>query len=191
MTHGDIGYVTYGLLGVLSALAVFYVMSAALGTSLPIVAVVSGSMDHGIYSQNGNVVYPCDKSIDGYVETFDMWWQACGFEYASEFGISKEQFMQFPFSDGFDIGDMPVIQSAESYSVGDVIVYNVDGQAFPIIHRVVAINSDGTYQTKGDHNAGQNSYELSVREQQIEGRVIFIIPKLGYVKVGLNRLVGL
>lgn len=185
------GYITYGLLGILAAVAVFYSLSAGLQTRLPIVAVVSSSMDHGIVDDGGVLMYPCGKMIEDYVENFDNWWRACGFAYASEFGITKNQFAEFPFRDGFKVGDMPIIQGSDELEVGDVIVYNVNGQDFPIIHRIVKINDDGTYQTKGDHNDGQSSYELRVEKEQIEGRVIFIIPKLGYVKVGLNRLLGI
>jgi signal peptidase I len=163
--------------GVLLAAIVHLSLAVALGNSFPVVAVVSGSMDHGLNSFG----LPCSKVQKDYVENFDNWWGLCGDTY-TEFGITKEQFQSFPFKDGFKIGDLPIIQNAETYHVGDIIVYDAD-EAAPIIHRIVKINADGTYQTKGDHNLGQNDYEDLISLEQIAGRVIFIIPKVGYFKV--------
>jgi len=64
-----------------------------------------------------------------------------------------------------------------------VIVYDIPSQKVPIIHRIVKINDDGTFQTKGDHNSGQNPYERSVSGSQIRGKVVFVVPYLGYLRV--------
>lgn len=162
--------------GIFLALLAQRLLGLVLSTSMPVVAVVSSSMDHGI-----NSGYPCGVMVANYTESFDNWWELCKHTY-EKFNITKEEFANFPFRDGFKIGDMPVVRGSDSYEVGDVIVYEA-GQPAPIIHRIVKINEDGTYQTKGDHNAGQNPYEYSVKKEQIHGKVIFIIPKLGYFKV--------
>jgi len=171
--------------GIFLALLVQRLLGLLLSTSMPVVAVVSSSMDHGIvvkYRSNEAILdYPCGVMVANYTENFDNWWDLCKYTY-EKFNITKEDFANFPFKDGFKIGDMPIVQGSDSYKVGDVIVYEA-GQSAPIIHRIVKINEDGTYQTKGDHNAGQNPYEYSVKKEQIYGRVIFIIPKLGYFKV--------
>jgi hypothetical protein len=44
--------------------------------------------------------------------------------------------------------------------------------------------------TKGDHNSGLLPFETSVKKEQIKGRVIFIIPKLGYFKVIFHWIFG-
>ena len=85
---------------------------------------------------------------------------------------------------------MPIVQRTDDYKVGDIIVFSVPSQRIPIIHRIVKVNSDGSYQTKGDHNALQNPYEYSIQKSQIHGRVIMIIPKLGYFKVFISDLFG-
>jgi len=97
----------------------------------------------------------------------------------------------WPASNGFSKGDMPVVRGSDDYKVGDVIVYSTPSSRAPIIHRIIKINDDGTYQTKGDNNSFQIEYEKSVNKNQIHGKVIFVIPKLGYVKVGLNKLLGI
>ena len=190
LTTGWVGYIFYGSLGILAAYIFYYGFGIILRTEVPFVAVVSGSMDHGVTDDAGLQKWPCQKERENFVENFDNWWTSCGIFYAS-IGISKEEFRSFPFSDGFKKGDLPIVQGSDSYKVGDVIVYTVPGHRAPIIHRIVKINEDGTFQTKGDHNTGQNPYELSIDKYQIKGKVIFIIPKLGYLRVFLNELMGI
>lgn len=182
LNEGPAGYIFYIVLGIIAALVVTNVMGVALGTSVPLVAVLSGSMDHGISDDTGDDAYPCANRASGYKESFDSWWDLCDYTY-DEFGITKENFVAFPFKDGFKKGDIPVIQNDGNFKVGDIIVYDITSQSVPIIHRIVKINSDGTYQTKGDHNSGQNSYEISVQTGQLRGKVIFIVPYLGYLRV--------
>ena len=182
------------------ALAAFFyygVLSTILQTSLPVVAVVSGSMDHGITDDNlKESAYPCGKVVDGYTESFGNWWDLCGGSYA-QFGITAEQFMEFPFRDGFKKGDMPIVQKSDSYKEGDIIVYTAlncqtreISESAPIIHRIVEIDEQGIIHTKGDHNRSQNHYENCISKDQVHGRVIFIIPKLGYVKVLASETLG-
>ena len=186
LTTGAIGYVTYGVLGIFFAFLLHSFLSVALSTDFPVVVVVSGSMDHG-ENEGGQ---PCGKKVFDYRENFENWWSMCRFYYDS-FGITKSEFASFPFSDGFKKGDMPIVFGSDIYKVGDVIVYEVPSQPAPIIHRIIEINSDGTYQTKGDHNPGQNPYEKEVKKSQIQGKVIFIIPKVGYLKVLFTETFGI
>jgi signal peptidase I len=81
------------------------------------------------------------------------------------------------------IGDLIIVSSAD-YQIGDIIVFNVPaGKQGPIIHRIIAKNSDGTFQTKGDNNAGQLAYEKSISRQNIIGRARWAIPLLGYPRL--------
>ncbi len=173
------------LLGLVSAIVFYYIVLAGLlSSSTPVVAVISSSMHHGP-SEIGQL---CGVAVDGYKQ-FGQYWEICEYTYA-EFGITAEQFSSFRFKDGFGVGDMPVIKGEESYKVGDIIVYSVQGINAPIIHRIVKVNDDGTYQTKGDNNNGQNRYEFRIPSTDINGKVIFIIPKIGYFKVLTTRLFG-
>lgn len=186
ITAGKVGYVTYAVLGIIAALLLHSILSISFGTNFPVVVVVSGSMDHG-ENEDGQ---PCGKKVFDYRESFDNWWDLCRFYYEN-FNITKSDFSNFLFSNGFKRGDMPIVFGFEKYKVGDVIVYNEPTQSAPIIHRIIGINPDGSYQTKGDHNPSQNPYEREVRKSQIEGKVIFIIPKVGYFKVLFNDLLGI
>jgi signal peptidase len=141
------------------------------GTQFPLVAVVSGSMEH-----------------DG---SFNQWWFQQQSWYADN-NITKEQFMQFPQHDGFNKGDVFIVQGAafENIKVGDVIVYNIPDKSDPIIHRVIARTND-TLVTKGDANNGQLSFELSVTKEQVKGLAKYKIPYIGWFKVGLVELANL
>lgn len=177
MNDGPMGYLFYTLLGVVAALVFTTALGGALNTSIPLVAVVSGSMDHGA-NEDGP---PCGKELAGYTESFDNWWTLCDFTY-DDFGVTKEQFSSFPQPNGLKKGDIAVIVNDGEFSVGDIIVYNIPGQGVPIIHRIVA-ESGKAFQTKGDHNPGQNFYEASVGRGQIQGKVVLVVPYLGYLRV--------
>ena len=67
-----------------------------LNTTHPIVAVVSGSMEHKIAKEHGAFLL-CGKSFEkkGNVN-FDFFWDSCGQWYEQEvIGITKEEFKKF------------------------------------------------------------------------------------------------
>lgn len=135
-----------------------------LSTSYPVVAVVSGSMEH-----NTN---------------FETWWEANKNWYINK-GITKDNFKEFLFSNGFNKGDIMVIKGAETVDIGDVVVYQ--GYAVnPIIHRVVHVN-DKSFETKGDHNPAPDGYDI--KDDMVLGKAIFKIPYLGWVKIIATELV--
>jgi signal peptidase len=88
-------------------------------------------------------------------------------------------------------GDILILQGmpAEELGVGDVIVFSPDSRGTPVVHRIVAINPDGTFQTKGDANSGQLPFEKSIEPSQIHGMSIATVPWLGWVKIGVTGLV--
>lgn len=89
----------------------------------------------------------------------------------------------------FSQGDMLILQGTtqESLNVEDVIVFDKPGGGTPIVHRIVAINNDGTFQTKGDANAGQLPYERSIEYEQVHGKVVMIIPYMGWFKISMTQ----
>lgn len=82
-------------------------------------------------------------------------------------------------------GDILVLQGvpAEQLKVNDIIVFSPPNQETPVVHRIIGINPDGTFQTKGDANPGQIWYEKSIKASQIHGKQIMIIPLLGWIKI--------
>jgi len=93
-------------------------------------------------------------------------------------------------------GDILVIQGAKSpqdyksmLKVGDVIVFSAEGRDVPIVHRIKEINADGSFQTQGDANTAQHLFEKHIDLQQIHGKVVTIIPYLGWVKIGVTEYI--
>ncbi len=158
---------------------IYPVLGLALGTGFPIVAVVSGSMEHEY--------------------DFDQFWEEKGGFY-SHYNITKEDFYSFRFRNGFNRGDIMIISRAnpEKLEVGDVIVFQ-SPKPDPIIHRIIkAWEEDGKYYftTKGDNNAGINMEveESRIGQERVLGKAQVRIPYLGYVKIGfvdfLNMVKG-
>ena len=146
-------------------------LGLVLSTSHPVVAVVSGSMEH-----------------DGV--PFDQWYDSQKDFYMS-YGISSEGFFGFPLRDGIDTGDIIVLKGKppEDLRVGDVIVFNKGGPE-PIIHRVVRKWESGEetyFETKGDHNPGVSELDRNINGEQVLGRAAVRIPYLGYVKILFTR----
>jgi signal peptidase I len=144
----------------------------ALGTNYPVVAVVSGSMQHG--------------------GSFDSWWDNAHPWYDNN-NITLSEFNNFDFRNGFDKGDIILLVGSkpENINVGDVVVYSSDIAPYPIIHRVVGkekVNNKFVFTTKGDHNQGPDPLVL---ETQVLGRAVFRIPLLGWVKVWFTDAVSL
>lgn len=168
-------------------------LGVAFGTTHPIVAVISGSMEH-----------------DG---SFDSWWQstACQSgtctqeEYYSRFNISRNEFLEYPFHNGFNKGDIMILLGANNQNIdtGDIIVFrNMRNE--PIIHRVIDEWSEEEkyfFQTKGDHNRASisgstGSYldETRISEDDLIGRAVVRVPMLGWIKItfvcGVNSIIG-
>ncbi|MCA9477653.1 MAG: signal peptidase I [Nanoarchaeota archaeon] len=180
---------------------IYPLLSLVFGTSLPVVAVISCSMDHG-YTNCGQ---DAPDNLCGIIgegpRDLDSYWTTCG-DFYEQRGITKEEFSDYPLSHGFRKGDVIVLAGVapEKVSLGDVLVFSSD-RAYPIIHRVVDIKETDTgyiYQTKGDHNPTQiidgGLDETNVPNQVVIGRGIFRIPFLGYIKIlavdGISLLTG-
>ena len=91
----------------------------------------------------------------------------------------------------FAKGDMLVLQGipSQDLKVGDIIVFSPPSQQTPVVHRIYKINPDGTFQTKGDANNGQLPFEFSIQASQVHGKVILIIPYVGWLKIGIMQFV--
>jgi len=163
------------LVFVLIKFIVYPLLGLMLGTSFPVVAVISGSMEH-----NGDA---------------EAWWESSSPWYL-EHSIGKEEFMEYPFTRGFNKGDIMILAgvSPEDVKRGDVLVFQTTARKEPIIHRVVIIEKqDGNYvfQTKGDNVPVQHSFETSIASTQVIGKAVFRIPFLGYIKLGFVSLLRL
>ena len=171
---------------ILIKLIIYPGLGLALGTNLPVVAVISESMEH-----------------DG---SFDEWWQSTAIcsedllnssrctqaDWYAMKGITKEQFRNFPMHNGFNKGDIIILRGSgfESLQVGEIIVFQ-SGLNYPIIHR--AIGKDDIIATKGDHNQAQivtsKLNEKYITKDQLIGRAWIKVPYIGYIKIWFTNLV--
>lgn len=75
----------------------------------------------------------------------------------------------------------------EDVKVGDVIVFKVDKEY--VTHRVVSINEDNTFTTKGDANETEDL--APVKFEDFGGQTIFSIPYLGYLLSKIQTRTGI
>lgn len=96
-------------------------------------------------------------------------------------------------------GDIVVIKGVDpsEVKVGDIIVYYNPYRNFPVVHRVVEIKREGSsfcFITKGDNNRTNPFPDQfmgiapCVTPDMVKGKVIYVIPKLGWPRVMLNEL---
>ena len=157
------------------------------GTQFPIVAVVSGSMEH----------HP--SSFSGWWDDRKSWYEA--------HAIPSDAFREFSLHNGLKKGDIVFIRGKKLHNIkiGDILVFRSKLKSEPIIHRIVSIEREGVAQeggaeeqiyftTKGDNNDDSYAFEHRIRKDQIIGVASFRIPYLGYLKIGfaaMLKLVGI
>lgn len=104
---------------------------------------------------------------------------ALGFRMVVVEGISMEP--------TYERGDLAIVRENVDVAllrVDDVIVFDQEGR--PVAHRIVTIHDtpDGLlFTTKGDNAERQDP---PVREEQIEGKVVFRIPNVGHINLWLR-----
>jgi signal peptidase I len=150
-------------LGIAAAYLLNIGLGIILGTNLPIVAVVSDSMMHDITTE---------------VRHYEF--------LESNYGYTKDQIDSWSLKNGFKKGDVLLIKGVkpDDLKIGDVIVYDIDGQTIPIVHRIVDVNEN--FVTKGDHNPGIDPWGI----KKIRGKAIFVIPFIGWPKLILTYIIS-
>ena len=99
-----------------------------------------------------------------------------------------------------NIGDLLIVQGVDGDKVfadpvdGDIIVFNPPryNPDYLVVHRAIEkFFEDGEwiFRTKGDANTSQDPWNIS--EEQVVGRVIWVIPYLGYIKIYLGQPIGI
>jgi signal peptidase len=90
------------------------------------------------------------------------------------------------------VGDIAIVArtSPGSIAAGDVIEFR-RGDGSMVLHRVVQVCESGgetVFETMGDANNVPDS--ILVQSQNIEGRVVAVIPKLGWLAVTVRKVLG-
>ncbi len=80
--------------------------------------------------------------------------------------------------DHIEVGDLIITRSVnpDTLKVGDVITFMENGRT-AVTHRIIKINDDGTFITKGDANNAED--QLPVEKENVIGKFWFRIPKMG------------
>jgi len=171
--------VTAGLAFILIKFLIYPGLGFAFGTTHPIVAVVSGSMEHeGSFDDWWGSTCP---SINGPISQGKIY---------EDVGISREEFRGFKSKNGFNTGDLMILLGKNNIKLGDIIVFNSNSRYDPIIHRVIEIKGDAQrpiYKTKGDHNCASSPFEESIPRDEVIGEAVLRIPWLGYVKIAFVK----
>jgi signal peptidase I len=167
--------------GFIIALILYNLLIFGLGTSMPLVSVFSGSMEHDYFDpQTGYQTSILGVSLDDYWLSHGSWYDKSG--------ITVEEFSEWPISGGFKKGDMLIVAGPSDLELGDVIIFNSGQHNYPIIHRIVEVSDEG-YRTKGDHNSQADSWVLE--KDQVYGEALIVVPFVGWVKVLFSEITGI
>lgn len=145
------------------------------------------------------IVTVMTNSMEHYVE-FDEWWIKHKGPY-TEKGIEKENFTNFSYFNGLNVGDMILVISKEpeDIEIGDILIFESKIEEI-IIHRVIYKHIEDSlyfgdrylFQTKGDnHFISIKQFYLDERRipiQRINGVGILRIKYIGLPKVWLYSL---
>ena len=113
---------------------------------------------------------------------------------ASIFGFKQYMVLTGSMEPNYNIGDLIIVKEVKEneINVGDVITYSMGNGTETISHRIINItNKDGKvqYETKGDNNNSPDSDLVSYN--QVQGRIIFKISKLGLIITQLTTGTGI
>lgn len=112
----------------------------------------------------------------------------------SMFGITSMIVMSGSMSgdapDHIEVGDMIVTRAVDTTTlkVGDIITFMQNGET-TVTHRIIGINEDGTFLTKGDANNSED--QEPVKHEEVIGKFMYRIPKLGDVAMFAQSPVGM
>ena len=94
-------------------------------------------------------------------------------DYANIFGYTFFEVATGSMANTINIGDIVVVKVNEAFKENDIIVHKEENSF--ITHRVIKIDGQDLI-TRGDAN---NSEDKPIKSDQILGKVIYIIPKIG------------
>lgn len=100
------------------------------------------------------------------------------------FGIGSAVVLSGSMEPTLSVNDLVIIQAAEDYAVGDIIVYQ-SGNSL-VIHRIVAIDGENII-ARGDAN---NVDDAPIPAIYIKGRLVCAIPFVGLLLRAIKSLPG-
>lgn len=108
------------------------------------------------------------------------------------FGVKPTVIYSGSMRTALDVGDITIVSKipAEQIQKGDIIQFRIQNESVPIIHRVYEKYEEGGntfFITKGDANDNPDS-DL-VLAQNVMGKVVFNIPKIGWISITIKELI--
>ena len=108
------------------------------------------------------------------------------------FGVQPTVIYSGSMRPALDVGDIVIISDtpADAIKEGDIIQYKCTNISIPIIHRVYKINVEGNtkvFITKGDANGNPDSEPVIA--EQVMGKTVFTIPKIGWIPITIRSLI--
>lgn len=103
----------------------------------------------------------------------------------SVFGFSTAVVITGSMEPSVSVNDMVVIHEQESYEEGDIVSYQ--NGSMLVTHRVRSV-TDGGYITQGDAN---NTDDGEIPREAVVGKVVLVIPKVGYAIQALQTPLGM
>ena len=100
------------------------------------------------------------------------------------FGVGAAVVLSGSMEPELSVGDLLIIAERENYDVGDIVVYQDAGML--ITHRIISVEDDEIV-TKGDAN---NTQDRPISREQIKGKVVAVIPLIGYLVNVMKTPVG-
>jgi signal peptidase I len=109
---------------------------------------------------------------------------------------------KLPFNNGINVGDVVISTSPLNAKIGDVLVINAKELSYPLVHRVIGLDCNGTIIknltvyikdypnckliTKGDNNLVKDPFVLYYKD--VAGKVSFVIPALGLPRIIVYKI---
>ncbi len=107
--------------------------------------------------------------------------------YPKVFGLGWAEIVSDSMAPTIHRGDVVVTVEKQSYAVGEVILYREDNVY--VTHRIVDIDENGNYVTKGD--SLQSDGVSVIAHDQVEGGVFLMIAQLGKATSFCSEPVGM
>jgi signal peptidase len=109
------------------------------------------------------------------------------------FGSQPTTIISGSMSPNLEIGDIVLVSDVDvnEIEVGDIIQFQIGNMSIPTIHRVHEILEEGDnleFITKGDANNNPDIFPVS--PGQITGQVVFKIPKIGWISIGVKEMLN-
>lgn len=106
--------------------------------------------------------------------------------YPKAFGWSTAVVLSGSMADAINVDDYIIIHEQKQYDIEDIISFEQEGML--ITHRIVGKTQDG-FVTKGDANDTEDNHP--VKEEEIVGKVVMVIPGVGKVFYALQTPLGM